>query len=317
MKLIAKEILFCKVCDSLYTEENKPFILNCGNSLCHNCVLKYTRVVLDKSDPSCHFDYSHHHILEEVPVNYVYLNIIQNFKNQFMKKEKLTENQLDSYFKKNIISPNNQQTESNNFNVLDTDCLNFNTNINEYDCSFIQGIDMKNKLQMNGYWEVQCDNYSYKGNYKNGLMNGDGEYSCSEFVYVGKFEKDIPSGQGLLILNTSEGKTKYCGIFNGFRNGEGEILYSNGEKFLGKWKNLKREGIGKMISPEGDFFEGEFRNDSFDGRGVYYCKAERKKTEGNWKDGKEDGEMLIYFDNMVKPMKMLFRSGVLVTILEL
>ena len=41
---------------------------------------------------------------------------------------------------------------------------------------------------------------------------------------------------------------KYIGgIKNGKFNGKGKIIYKNGIKFEGLWKDNKKEGIGKFI----------------------------------------------------------------------
>ncbi len=254
LKLFGKEILFCLACESMYTEENKPYILNCGNTICNDCVFKYTRVVFDKSDPSCHFDHSHHHILEDVPVNYLYLEIIRNFRTNMMKKENIKENELEDYFK--ICKSNNNNKITQNYTCL-SDTVRIGDSIfpQEFERSFI-GVDSKSKFQVADSVR-KLEKFSYHGEYKNGLKHGEGMYLCDEFVYTGNFENDVPCGKGQMSLKKIMGENiLYEGIFSGFKDGEGVIIYQNGDKYQGKWTNLMKEGRGKLLLSNGDFYEG-------------------------------------------------------------
>jgi hypothetical protein len=42
-------------------------------------------------------------------------------------------------------------------------------------------------------------------------------------------------------------------------NGNGKMIYKNGDEFEGEWKDNKIEGNGKMIYKNGDVFEGEWK----------------------------------------------------------
>ena len=63
-------------------------------------------------------------------------------------------------------------------------------------------------------------------------------------------------------------------------------------------KNRKRDGFGIMfgINHEftGDRFEGEFKNDKFNGKGIYYYHN-GKRYEGNYKDNKRNGIGIYYW----------------------
>jgi hypothetical protein len=88
LKILVKEILFCRVCNRMYDENNKPHILSCENTICPSCTLKY-KVGFNVSNPSCFFDTSHHHILQEEAINYTFLDILHNFKTNAKEKLKL------------------------------------------------------------------------------------------------------------------------------------------------------------------------------------------------------------------------------------
>jgi len=314
LKVIAKEILFCAACDSLYSEENKPYILSCGNTLCYYCVTKLTRVEFDKSDPSCHFDYTHHHILEDVPVNYMLLDVILNFKYKLMKKEGLLEHDLEDFFKSSKCLTKYTKKFSHTTSVISNTfrLTNNFANLDSSDLSFYNAEFKTNCI------DIKTEKYTYVGNRKWGLMHGEGTYTCDEFSYSGIFENDVPIGKGSLKLRNINGEyINYEGMFQNFNDGEGVIFYPNGDRYSGKWKNLMKDGFGKFCLGNGDFYEGHFKQDLYNGPGEYYNKSEKKRSIGIFKDGKEEGEVIIFFENSNKPLKMLFKSGVLLTILEL
>jgi hypothetical protein len=276
---IAKEILFCKACDSLYSEDNKPFILNCGNTLCSRCVQKYTKCVINKSDPSCHFEENHHHILEDVPVNYLFLNLIQNFKSNYLKKQNLKEEELEDHFKPGDLNKT------------------FEINHMDFDCSFIRKIEQENQTGTNRTGEI--------------------EFTCKEFYYKGQSCGGQAKGRGLLKLYSEQyDYTVFEGEFQGFQDGKGKITYYSGEVYEGAWKNMRKEGKGRYESNE-VIYEGNFKNDFYQGYGELREKSTNKIMKGNFKEGKEDGEFLIYHNISSYPMKVLYKNGSLISILEM
>jgi hypothetical protein len=261
LKILGKEILFCKVCNRMYEESNKPHILSCGNTICHYCMLKYTKVGFNVSDPSCFFDISHHHILQEAPVNYTFLDILHNFKTNVKIQLNLTDDTLEKYF-----NPSIEQLPK------------------------------------------------YEGEKVNDKMSGFGKYTAREYIFTGLFEHDKPVEGTLTHRFTGE---VFKGKFTKFESGTGEIAYPDGTMYYGPWSNFMRSGSGYIIFNNYDTYKGEFRNNEITGVGEFYCHAEKKRTIGTFKNGKEDGEMLIYINNKSKPIKTLCREGITITILEL
>jgi hypothetical protein len=45
------------------------------------------------------------------------------------------------------------------------------------------------------------------------------------------------------------------------RDGYGEYKYMSGHKYIGEFKNGLSEGNGKMIYPDGDVFTGAYKQD--------------------------------------------------------
>ena len=45
------------------------------------------------------------------------------------------------------------------------------------------------------------------------------------------------------------------------KNGEGEFLYANGDKYVGHWRNGYRNGHGTYTYYNGDVYEGTWKDD--------------------------------------------------------
>ena len=143
-------------------------------------------------------------------------------------------------------------------------------------------------------------------------MIGDDEDSA--FSFRGNFDNNEPKEGTLTYKITGD---IYKGKFFTFDSGYGEIKYNDGSVYQGYWNNYKRNGIGYIIFNNRDTYRGEFIDNEIYGKGEYFNFHLNKITIGNWKNGKEDGEMLIYINNKTKPIKTLCRDGITVTILEL
>ena len=75
-----------------------------------------------------------------------------------------------------------------------------------------------------------------------------------------------------------------------------EKIYENGRKYIGQFKNGKREGYGIMYFPDGGRYEGKWENDLAHGKGIeYYQNGDR--YEGNYFKDEEDGEGIYYYKN--------------------
>ena len=89
----------------------------------------------------------------------------------------------------------------------------------------------------------------------------------------------------LLVFSCS---TKYICIEGDCNNGKGNSTYSDGSKYVGEWKNGKRDGEGTYTFHDGNKYEGEFKEDKRDGEGTY-TSQNGDKYVGEWKNGKQDG----------------------------
>ena len=90
-------------------------------------------------------------------------------------------------------------------------------------------------------------------------------------------------------------------IINGKRELRGIMKYKNGGKYEGQWKNDKRNGKGVFISQNynnpnltGIKYEGEFNNDKIEGYGIgKYSSGD--KYEGEWKNNKQYGRGVLNY----------------------
>ena len=77
---------------------------------------------------------------------------------------------------------------------------------------------------------------------------------------------------------------KYVGGYkDGKRNGQGTYTFADGDKYVGGFKDGKYHGqgtftFGKNSEWAGDKFVGEFKDDKFHGQGTYTFVSGRKET---------------------------------------
>ncbi len=82
---------------------------------------------------------------------------------------------------------------------------------------------------------------------------------------------------------------KYTGTFSkGKIHGKGILYFSNGNKYIGEWKNHYRDGQGKLIYTDGGEYTGQFKSSRFNGKGIFnYANGDR--YDGNWEDDQASG----------------------------
>ena len=137
--------------------------------------------------------------------------------------------------------------------------------------------------------------------YSNGARE-KGTYYNNEFVgwnifidnqgilYVGLFDKSGLNGKGLRY--NKEINHIYRGDFlNGQRHGKGKD-YRNNSKYEGDFLKDKKCGKGKIVFDSGDTYEGEFRDNKFNGYGHYVWFKNGHEYTGNYLNGKFHGDGL-------------------------
>ena len=73
-------------------------------------------------------------------------------------------------------------------------------------------------------------------------------------------------------------------------------IYNNGDRYEGEFKINSREGKGIYYYNDGDIFEGEYKNGITEGKGVYYYKN-GDRHEGEYKNDSKEGKGIYYYKN--------------------
>jgi hypothetical protein len=129
--------------------------------------------------------------------------------------------------------------------------------------------------KLHGYGSVLYNSGAYIGYFKNGTPDGKGKETYTDGgCYKGYFKDGKRHGLGRYKYRSGD---IYEGQFlNGQRNGKGEYLlilgiYTGVDKkvVIGDWKDNMLHGEGKNFWPDGDKYEGEFKNDQKEGYGIY------------------------------------------------
>ena len=85
---------------------------------------------------------------------------------------------------------------------------------------------------------------------------------------------------------------------NGKRDGIGKLTYNDGDIYDGEWKNDQKEGKGIYKwgkgKWEGDIYDGEWKNGQQEGKGIYKFII-GDIYDGEWKNGQQEGKGVLKF----------------------
>ena len=82
--------------------------------------------------------------------------------------------------------------------------------------------------------------------------------------------------------NISKYSSEYFIKAKSWTNCQGIIIYRDGTKYAGEWKEGKFNGQGAQIWANGDKYVGQFKNDNWHGQGIL-THADGRIEEGIWK----------------------------------
>ncbi len=110
-----------------------------------------------------------------------------------------------------------------------------------------------------------------------------------------KCEWDVKAGKGTLELrklgiDDTSGEI-YAGYYNkstGKKEGYGQQLYPNGEKYEGLWKDGLPEGNGRYIYENGDHYAGQWKRGKAEGMGAF-VGVDGNQYVGEWKENMNHG----------------------------
>ena len=204
------------------------------------------------------------------------------------KKEFLTPINKVNSINNNRIHQINKSYSDLNLNLKNNNIINLNKNLNK------ENIIKNNYNSVNlSEDEKSKDNLILYPNQTKEYFNG---------IYDGIILNNKREIKGTMIYNNG---AKYVGEWrNDKKNGKGIFITSNyfncknkiGMKFEGEFKDDKIEGIGIGKYSNGDLYEGEWKNYKPYGRGkVLYIGG--ASYEGEWMNGKFEGLGVFYLKN--------------------
>ena len=109
--------------------------------------------------------------------------------------------------------------------------------------------------------------------------------------YSPNWEKEI------FGIQINQNGSKYVGLFkNGMYDGRGRIIFRNGDYFEGEFKNNKANGFGKYVNVNGEIYLGNWVNDKQEGNGELILKNGSRYI-GEFKNGMENGKGKIIWND--------------------
>ena len=166
----------------------------------------------------------------------------------------------------------------------------------------------------------------YVGQYKDGKAHGQGIYTFANGRKdVGQWENGKLNGYA--IQYSADGTIIREGIFNDdeflhaeirektdtdkfksslplclpdqFHNCYGTLIFDDGDKYEGEFKESKKHGQGTYTFADGDKYVGQYKNGKLDGKGTFYYLADNEfkgvKHIGEYKNDKRNGKGTMTF----------------------
>jgi len=163
--------------------------------------------------------------------------------------------------------------------------------------------------------KIYPDGSKYVGEWKDSMRHGKGTHTFLVGIkYEGDWKHDKRDGQGTLTIPVISGErgSTYVGEWKeNTIDGFGAWTWTSGESYEGMNKGSRKHGHGKYtsVSESGEkiIWEGEFRNNKKNGKGVFIYEN-GNRGEGEWKDGKLHGTTNMIWANG-KETRMEYRDG--------
>ena len=141
-------------------------------------------------------------------------------------------------------------------------------------------------------WDYDFEKYIVEAK-RRGLSCGVGESGATQVATTSANTSGLPacpSDRGYwhncFGTYTSSSGNKYVGEYrDNKRNGQFTVTYANGNKYVGEYRDNKRNGQGTSTFPNGNKYVGEYRDSKRNGQGTFTF-ADGTKYEGVWKDNK-------------------------------
>ena len=202
-----------------------------------------------------------------------------------LSSKKITLEDIEEKIKNNNTSNNTTTTTTTTVNSLG--CLNG-------DCE-------------NGEGELKSEEGYYIGNFKNGKFEGKGTLSnisseAADEIYISPLRPNFHDDQFTYTGNFSDGLPE----------GDGKIVFDNGDKYEGEFYEGKIEGEGTMTFQNGSVYKGEFETVKVDDlTSTYKVKTIDKTIDNLVKYNSERPRVTDVYSNLTTGtrLKGMFKSG--------
>jgi hypothetical protein len=114
-------------------------------------------------------------------------------------------------------------------------------------------------------------------------------------IFYGSHVKKLICILALGLLWVGNAIAEEC-VQGNCKNGQGTYTWSDGQKYVGEFKDNKSNGQGTFTFPSGNKYVGEFKDDKREGQGTFTF-PDGAKYVGEFKDNKFNGQGTITFAN--------------------
>ena len=175
-------------------------------------------------------------------------------------------------------------------------------------------IKNKNSNNNNNYNnENKIEKKIYEGDWENDFINGNGieiiQNENGKIIYNGQFIKGKKNGKGKLIL--SNGSEYYGDFKNDLLEGNGIFKWNDNKYYNGEWNNNCINGFG-ILNEEDKKFIGYFKDDKKNGIGGFIYKESNVIVIGNWSNDKMDNGIIVVIDNEKNENIIQMNNGIFV-----
>jgi antitoxin component YwqK of YwqJK toxin-antitoxin module len=147
---------------------------------------------------------------------------------------------------------------------------------------------------VNGKEEGEWKSFYDNGNVDKIEVYEDGELVDEPEGSTGCIKGDCENGQGTYTFTNGN---KYVGEYkDGKPNGQGTFTYNDGDKYVGEYKDGKRNGQGTFTYNDGDKYVGEYKDGLKNGQGTYTW-ASGSKYVGEFKNSEFNGQGTYTYDD--------------------
>ena len=207
-----------------------------------------------------------------------------------VKEESLEKEESNNQEEENEKSNENYENDNNEENEKES--INYNPMFEEEKQKLIEKFD-QTIIKFGEYISDDKLNEFEKSIIKNL------EESLEDISICSKNNNEICFARPALLFKKDN--TIYKGSWNsGYKkDGFGIFFDSNGNKYVGEWKDDKFNGKGRLFSIHGDYFEGEFHDGVIKGHGMFISKTEGYKYLGEFDNNKFHGHGKLIYDNKI------------------